>query len=212
MSESQVADFADITEEEREAIVRHFPHVLQIDDSDLREKVVAVWSRQWRKSSWDELDGCPFMPGLEVGPRFSLVKHTNSVTKNALRMAETLAEDFDVTVDMDRLLAICLLHDVSKILEYEDGGEGVSVFSAIGETFPHATLGGVEARDAGIDDLICKTIVLHPYHPPHTFLKPTCVEHCLQHWSDLGTADALFFLDGKPTHMEKRRLFEAIPY
>jgi putative nucleotidyltransferase with HDIG domain len=202
---------AEVTQEERATILRLFPHTEQIADEQLREQVLTVWVRQWRRSSWEDPEDCPFMPGLEVGPRFSLVKHTNSVVKNALRMAETLEEDFEVVVDMDRLLAICLLHDVSKIMEYEDGVDGVSVLSAAGETFPHATLGAVEAHDAGVPDLVCKTIVLHPYHPPHTFLKPTCVEHCLQHWSDLGTADALFFLDGKPTHMEKRRLFEAIP-
>jgi hypothetical protein len=201
---------ANVTQEDRETILRLFPHIEQIGDGVLRDQVVTVWVRQWRRSSWDDPEACPFMPGLEVGPRFSLVKHTNSVVKNALRMAETLEEDFEVVVDMDRLLAICLLHDVSKILEYEDDGQGESVLSSIGQTFPHAMLGGVEAHDAGIPDLICKTIVVHPYHPPHTYLKPTCVEHCLQHWSDLGTADALFWLDGKPTHMEKRREFEAI--
>jgi putative nucleotidyltransferase with HDIG domain len=200
----------EVTQDERDTVVRLFPHTEQIADAELREQVVTVWVRQWRRSSWADLEDCPFMPGLVVGPKFSIVKHTNSVVKNALRMAETLEEDFEVVVDMDRLLAICLLHDVSKVVEYEDG-DGTSVMSALGNTFPHAMLGAVEAHEAGVPDLICKTIVLHPFHPPHTFLKPTCVEHVLQHWSDLGTADALFFLDNKPTHMEKRRMFEAIP-
>jgi hypothetical protein len=125
-------------------------------------------------------------------------------------MAETLEEDFDVVVDMDRLLAICLLHDVSKLVEHgEDDGEGVK--SAIGRTFPHAALGAVEAQRAGVPDLICRSIVLHPYHPPHTFLTPTSVEHVIAHWSDLGTADPLFLLRELPTHMEQRRLFEVIP-
>jgi putative nucleotidyltransferase with HDIG domain len=201
---------SELTEQERTTVSRLFPHIAQITDESLREQVQTVWVRQWRRSSWENLEDCPFMPDLEVGPRFSLVKHTNSVVKNALRMAETLEEDFGVVVDLDRLLAICLLHDVSKIQEYEDGGDGISVLSAVGKTFPHAMLGAVEAHEVGVPDIICKTIVVHPFHPPHTYVKPTCVEHCLQHWSDLGTADALFFLDGKATHMEKRREFEAI--
>jgi putative nucleotidyltransferase with HDIG domain len=181
-----------------------------LSSQDLRQRVIAVWVEMWSRSEWADLEDCPFTSGFPSGPRYSLIRHTNSVTRNALRMAETLVEDFEVEVDLDRLLAICLLHDVSKLVEHAEV-DGLAVKSLTGKTFPHATLGAVAARDAGIDDLIVKTIILHPYHPPHTFLKPTCVEHLLQHWSDLGTADPLFLLRGMATHMEQRRAFEVIP-
>jgi putative nucleotidyltransferase with HDIG domain len=198
------------TDPQRARIVELLSAVEQISDAELREAVISVWVQLWRKSAWEDVEDCPFSKGFATGPKYSLVKHTKSVTNNALRMAETLEEDFDVTVDMDRLLAICLLHDVSKLVEHDDV-DGVGVKSAVGLTFPHAMLGGVEATRLGIDDIIVKTIVLHPYHPPHTFVKPTCVEHLLQHWADLGTADPLFFLMDQPTHMDQRRLFEVIP-
>lgn len=198
-----------VMESRRAEVRKLFPLIDAISDGQLREKIITVWERMWSQSDWESPNDCTFLPGLPTGSKYSLIKHTNSVTKNALRMAETLGEEFGIDVDGDRLLAICFLHDASKLVEYTSVN-GICEYSNTGNTFPHAMLAAVAADELGIDRIVVKTIVLHPFHPPHTFVKPTCIEHIIQHWADLGTADPIMWINKMPTHLENRRFFEAL--
>jgi hypothetical protein len=200
----------EVAAEDFELMRRLFPLAQDISDETQRDAVLVTWVRQWRKSSWEDPQDCPHANGLDVGRKFSLVKHVNAGTKISLHIAQTLIDDYEVDVDMDRLLGIALLHDVSKICELEASPDGKGVRSRLGSVFPHATLGAVEAHEAGVDDMICKSIILHPYHPPHTYIKPACLELLIHTWADHGAADTLTFVRGGITHLEKRREFEAI--
>jgi hypothetical protein len=210
MVESTQDSWADVSSTDAELIRGRFPLLERITDEALREAIVVTWVRQWRKSVWQDPDDCPHSTGLEVGGNFSLIKHTNVGLTIAVAIAEAMIDSYGVDVNMDRLLAIGHLHDVSKLCETDVGADGTAVRSNMGDVFPHATLGAVEAHAAGIDDLVCKSIILHPYHPPHTFIKPACLELLIYTWADHGAADGLNYLRGGVTHMEKRRLFEAI--
>ena len=55
----------------------------------------------------------------------SFIDHTRAVTLTAIRAAEVFAEIYGdrVPVNMDRLIAGGLLHDIGKLLEYENGDE-----------------------------------------------------------------------------------------
>jgi 7,8-dihydroneopterin 2',3'-cyclic phosphate phosphodiesterase len=205
----QIQSEAQSVADRRSELANLLPLTGEISDPSLRDKVLTVWEQLWSRSDWDSPDHCPFLTNLPVGSKYSLIKHTNSVTKNALRMAETLEEDFGIQVNRDRLLAICFLHDASKLVEYT-AVDGFGKRSETGQTFPHAMLAGVVADEVGIDRLIVKTIIVHPFHPPHTFVRPTCIEHLLEHWADLGTADPIMLLENIPTHLENKRFFDAL--
>jgi hypothetical protein len=211
MTETTTTANGDVSTADIEVIRGHLPLLERIADAQLKEAILVTWVRQWRKSAWEDPEDCPHSAKFEVGGNYSLFKHVNSGLRIAVVMADALIEDYGVDVDLDRLLAIGHLHDVSKLQELEPDAEGKARHSRVGETFPHAALGAVEAYEAGIDDMICKSIVMHPYHPPHTFVKPACLELLIYTWADHGAADPLTFVHGGLTHMEKRRLFEVAP-
>ncbi len=145
---------------------------------------------------------------LPPGPKWSLIKHINSVATNAETMVHSLHRDFGHQARLEMVITLALLHDVSKVIEYEPAGDR-TVRSELGNTFLHAIWSGVESYNAGIDPEIVKIIVLHPHHPPHTHVRPVNVEHLILHYAELGTADPVFFMNKQATHMEfERRFFQ----
>lgn len=188
----------------RQAQVRAtFPELGRLQDPELQEKIVDIWVKLWEEGGWALLDECPFFSKI---PRFSLVAHVRHVTANAISLAESLREYCGVESDMDTVIALGLLHDVSKLVEYERQEDGFAK-SVIGQTLPHGHVGAEEARRAGLSDRIVHAIVMHPYHPPHIHVKPRYVEQLIIHYADLSSADPLLFSQGLETHLEFRRFF-----
>lgn len=70
-----------------ENLIEFFPELQQIQDENLREKVVLVWQEVFQKSSWKMLQDAPFnfRPGS-----ITLVEHTRAVLDIALKIADTM--------------------------------------------------------------------------------------------------------------------------
>ncbi|MBI3968513.1 MAG: HDIG domain-containing protein [Chloroflexi bacterium] len=122
------------TESITEYVERLFPTVRQISDPELRAKVVAGWERAWKASSWKRIEDCPKSPNL---PTDDLVSHVNAVTNCALALADAFEAMGRMTVDRDILITAGLLHDISKLVEFEqrDGKYGLS---EVGTKLSHA--------------------------------------------------------------------------
>jgi hypothetical protein len=103
-----------------------FPELDAIDDPELRAGVVAAWRDAATDAGVTDLDAVPWLPPVErdlgiVGEE-RLVDHVRDVTACARALAATLADRRGADVDRDLLVAGALVHDVSKLAEF-DGHE-----------------------------------------------------------------------------------------
>ena len=98
-----------------ESVRNLLPEVDLIKQEDLRQSVISVWQDAIDLGGWtaDDLADIPFTL-LIPDCKFDLVTHTRVVTRTAVRIAETLIENYGaaVTIDMDILVAGGLLHEI----------------------------------------------------------------------------------------------------
>ena len=111
-----------ITTAQKEMVRTELPEVSQIQDVELREKVLEVWALAIHESSFNSISeikasGNPDTPPLTTGTQ---ADHLRGVTKLAIAMADQLCELFpDLPVKRDLLIAGALCHDVGKAWEFD---------------------------------------------------------------------------------------------
>lgn len=92
------------------------PLLEQIQSEQLRQAVSGVWESLLEKSQWESFSDVPCDLGETAIP---LVQETKNVTNYAIHAARVYDKNYDeLTINMDYLIAGCLLHNVSRILEY----------------------------------------------------------------------------------------------
>jgi len=120
-----------------DAVRAAFPAVEAIDDERLRAGVVDAWTAAMADAGIDDLEAVPWLPptqrdlGIEGA---TLADHVRDVTDCAVALAETLVERRDAAVDLDTVLAGALVHDVSKLAEFE-GIERTAVGRLLGHPY-----------------------------------------------------------------------------
>lgn len=132
-----------------------FPELEGITDPKLRQGVLKVWEMALERGGWEvsDLRGIPFT--LLISAETSLLEHTSRVT----RMAIAAARERD-DLDMDRVIAGGLLHDVGKLLEYERR-EGKVQKSKAGELVRHPVSGYALALEAGLPLEVAHIVLAH---------------------------------------------------
>lgn len=140
-----------------------FPEIAQIKNENLADQVASTWGEAIEKSIWqiDELKSVPFtllIPDCKI----DLIAHTRAVTQTAIKVAAVLLESYRnrVEIDLDVLVAGCILHDVGKILEYAKEGEKV-VKSKIGRLLRHPFSGAALAYKHGLPEEVIHMIATH---------------------------------------------------
>ncbi len=110
----------------RDAIVATLPELGEIKDSDLRDKVIAVWEEAMTKKGWNilTLKRMPFTL-LVADVKISFIEHVRTVCRMCIAMEKELNEMYSdrVTLNHDHLVAGALLADVGKIFEYDESGD-----------------------------------------------------------------------------------------
>ncbi len=128
----------------RERLLELIPEFDLIQDADLREKCLKTWEAAMGESGWtpDSLARMPFTLLINPCPA-SYIDHVRAVTLSAVRVAEVFAQIYGdrVPVDMDLLVAGGLLHDIGKLLEYENRDDGVTVQTYAGKLLRHPFTG-----------------------------------------------------------------------
>ena len=101
-----------------EAQVRNaFPELAEIDDETLRDQVVEAWTLGLERGGWQDVYDIPYAWNIH---EVTNVEHVRGVTKVALESARVQREFHGADVDVDVVVAACLLHDVGKCYEYVD--------------------------------------------------------------------------------------------
>ncbi|OQY22780.1 MAG: hypothetical protein B6I34_05455 [Anaerolineaceae bacterium 4572_32.1] len=128
----------------REKLLELIPEFNLIQDAALREKCLKTWEAAMKEGGWtpDSLARMPFTLLINPCPA-SYIDHIRAVTLTAVRAAETFAEIYGdkVPVNMDLLIAGGLLHDIGKLLEYENRDDGMTVQTYAGKLLRHPFTG-----------------------------------------------------------------------
>ncbi len=166
-----------------------------IKNDDVREKVVKAWLIGCERGGWasvDDLFNMPFTLLTEThGVNF--IEHTIAVTEGAMGLALSQIENYKempYEIDMDRLIAGGLLHDVGKLLEIESDGEGGHRKSKSGMCTRHPISGTVLAAEVGLDEEYQNTIACHAKEGEG---RPQVIETILIHQADFATFNPLVY-------------------
>ena len=179
---------------ERSEIEALFSDLLDmISDEELRTKVIDAWMLALEEGSWssiNELEQMPFTLLTETHG-INFIEHTLAVTYGAVGMAHGQIDAYKsmpYEIDMDRLVAGALLHDVGKLVEIERLPDGTHRKSRNGMCARHPISGAIIAARVGLPDEIVNTIACHAKEGEG---RPKVVETILIHQADFGTFDPL---------------------
>lgn len=170
----------------------------RIKKKEMREKVIQTWVLGCERGGWQRLADLKKMPFtlLTDTKGVNFIEHTIAVTEGALALAKTQAAAYrkmPYRVDMDRLIAGGLLHDVGKLLEIEPDGEGGWRKSRSGVCARHPISGAILAGEAGAPPELINVIACHAKEGEG---RPQCVETVLIHQADFATFNPLVMLKG----------------
>ena len=165
----------------------------RIADPALRDGVVAVWVEAARLGGWQTVDELRVMPFtlLTDTHGVNLIEHTIAVTEGACGLARAQLDAYrrmPYEVNMDRLVAGALLHDVGKLVETERDPKGGYRRSRAGAYARHPISGAVIAAKVGLGDDLVNTIACHAREGEGA---PKVLETVLIHQADFATFDPL---------------------
>ncbi|MDY7077051.1 MAG: HDIG domain-containing protein [Chloroflexota bacterium] len=148
----------------RERLLELIPEFDLIVDADLREKTIQTWEAALGESGWtpDALARMPFTLLINPCPA-SYIDHIRAVTLTAVRAAEVFAQIYGdrIPVNKDFLISGGLLHDIGKLLEYENRDDGVTVQTYAGKLLRHPFTGMELAARLGLPVEVQHIIAAH---------------------------------------------------
>ncbi len=125
------------------------PELGDIDDDDLRKRVVEAWTLALDRGGWSHVEDVPYAWNIH---EVSNVEHVRGVTRIARETAQQQRDFHGADPDVDVALAASLLHDVGKCYEYVGFVDGDLVDPtpeyASGE-IPHSLSGYALAHEVG---------------------------------------------------------------
>ncbi len=147
----------------RDRLVELIPEFDLIKDPALRERTLDVFEKAMLKGGWkpDDLLRMPFTLLVDPCPA-NMIEHIRAVTRIANASAIELTAIFGdrMPVDMDILISGAILHDVGKLVEYEEKN-GKFVTCRHGKMLRHPFSGVGLAYDCGVPDDVLHIIAVH---------------------------------------------------
>jgi len=168
-----------------------------IQDLRLQEKVVYVWVKACEKGGWDSIEQLKAMPFtlLTNTHGISFIEHTKAVTDGAVGLANAMIKNYKTMpheINMDRLAAGGLLHDIGKLLEIEPDGKGGFRKTRSGMCTRHPISGAILVAESGFPDEIVNVVACHAKEGEGA---PKCIETVLIHQADFATFDPLVMME-----------------
>jgi len=176
---------------DQEYIVRLFPAIKKIKDPELRQKVILLWYKAWKRSNFPRIEqGHQFEPARDR-LSYTNVDHTNQVCRLCEELGKVLAEMLNLPLNMDILLAGAVLHDVDKLIIFDAKTGG---FTETGRRFTHAAMGAAMALAEGFPEEVAHIIGAHS--PRFSAIPPSSVEALLLRHLDHVTAASVYLARG----------------
>ena len=86
---------------QREHIVRLFPEINEIQDAELKERVIDAWLLALRDSQWERIEDLPWIPGR--AEFISNVQHCRGVTCIDMGIMKAILNGMDVTSEAKKI-------------------------------------------------------------------------------------------------------------
>ena len=163
-----------------------FPEIEGIEDDGLRAGAATAWTTAAGVNGLDVAD-LPEQPWLPPERRAEdperLVDHVRDVTACAVGLAESLLERRpDVAVDLDTVIAGALVHDVSKLYEFDREAR-----TELGDLLGHPYYGVALVSQANLPVAVAHVVLSHS---PKTSVEPATLEAELVGRADEAAAAA----------------------
>lgn len=151
----------------RQSVVDSLPELDEIQDTQLRDKVVDAWAYSLNKSSFTSIDqirasGNPDTPKLRSGTQ---TDHIRGVTQLTIALADTLVKQFtQLPINRDLLIACALCHDVGKPFEFDPKNQQRWKKNPAAEGFPairHTQFGTHVCLTIGLPEEVCHAAGCH---------------------------------------------------
>ncbi len=162
-----------------EYLQRLFPEIDRIRDQKIKRKVMEIWIKLWKQSSWKKIEECPREPD---DLKSSVVETIRCIIRLAIEIARALEKIRKVEINYDFLISAGLIQDAPKLLEFEKKKDGKIVTSEIGRKFPHGYYSAHAALEAALPVEIVNMIITHTIHSPIT---PSSIEGWVNHYAVL---------------------------
>jgi putative nucleotidyltransferase with HDIG domain len=168
-----------------------FPELRSVTDGTLRAGVAEAWANASDDAGIGSVEGLravPWFPpaeralGIPEGSE-TLVAHVRDVAACAVGLAEPLEDRRGAGIDRDLLLAGALVHDVSKLVEF-DGPEETPV----GDLLGHPCWGVHVVASAGLPPELAHVVLAHS---GRTNVEPAFLEAELVRRADEAAASAI---------------------
>jgi len=163
-----------------------FPELKHIADEDLRASVAGAWETAVSETGVEDLHAVPWFPpaqrDLGLDDEY-LVPHVRDVTACAADIAETLVERRGADVSLDTVIAGALVHDVSKLYEFDGMDE-----TPVGNLLGHPHYGVHVVARAGLPVEIAHIVLSHT---PRTSVEPATLEAEVVRRADEAAAAAI---------------------
>jgi HD superfamily phosphodiesterase len=162
------------------------PELDLIEDPDLRAGVREAWLSAIEETEIESLETLPWFPPVQRKldlPNETLLSHVRDVTGCAVALAETLSGRRGAEINMDTLVAGALVHDVSKLYEF-DGTDATPVGTLLG----HPYYGVHVVARAGLSVEIAHIVISHTRR---TNVEPATIEAEIVRRADEAAAAAI---------------------
>jgi len=166
-----------------EKVLKIWPEINWIENTDLRKKVLQCWIYAIENSvlSIEDLQTIPFSLLLK-DCNISFMNHKRTAVQLSVDIAKRMKENFgnEISIDMDLLIAGAILIDVGKLIEY-DKVNGKLTTSKAGKLLRHPFSGVSIADRFGLPPEVQHIIA---YHSKEGDLTKRSVEAIIVHHAD----------------------------
>ena len=185
-----VADLESVVRRVRECI----PEIELVRDAEMRDKIERIWAVAWQESAWPDLLDAAFAADA---PNFRLIDHVRGVVQGCRTLALFASDVQKLVIDDELLLALALLHDVSKLVEIEPDAQCGARQSPFGTLVQHGVYTAHLALSEGLPVELVHLILTHT---PYSKLQPAFLEGVLHQHVDMANAEVLLFANRHGNH------------
>jgi putative nucleotidyltransferase with HDIG domain len=172
----------------RDKIIEVFPEIKEINNVEIKEKVIQVWERALDINPWDDIEKIPFTASL-TKDIVTLVNHTRAVTNHAMNMSGIIKKFYGHSINTDFVIAGAILHDVCKVVELSTSGGK----STMGNYTTHGVYGVHLCLAVGMPEEVTHIVASHT---KQLGMPPKTIEAVIVHYCDNGDAQVIALKNG----------------